>query len=762
MDQRSFIILSGALIVLLAAILIGLLLYVRRVKKHASPDRSIAARDKSGDRHNYLRFVYDIYRHTPILKRYFVKTREKVAIMFPASEFDIQKQTSKILFRSFLAGIAGIVLTLILAKSDIFFLCVGVLITFVVINESITSSLSRLDSNFMMQMTQGLTAVRHHFYQTKNVAYALRMAVDDVPYEMGLHLQNMHEIITKSSVSAAVDKYVGTEPNRYMLLFLSVCASTKEFGDTEEEDGSSHFISQIDYLKEEVENEIMEDQRRHDAFEGLTAMSLGPIALVKPLETWARTNMEEIGQYYEGVYGIVSMVVIAVICFITYMLISYMKEGNTVIEKHEDVFSRLLAAAGDYDKGDIVAGTNVKFITKLKRRGLVLLNSIDAFLQKVINQNYTKYVKYDDDLRGMGDHTGVKAFLFKRYFIAAVVIVAGILLFGTADMVQKNIYLHSWDREFQDSFVTDEDYRKIMRDTSEMYVASNINHGVKNSTEVSDELQSVYGIEATQADAMSKVIVERISKYNNTYFKFWYLLVIMALAFLGYMFPVWVLKFRQGMIEMRKNDELVQFQSIMLILMNTPGVSLPMILEWMERFAYVFKESITRCRININHGHQVALQAMKDEQTYAPFKEFIDALMEIDNVGVTKAFDEIKSDREYYKKQREQTNRRNLSKKAGRAKMIVFVPIFTTLILYLIGPMMMYALDMIKQFQAVTESGILFIPGLTEQAEQLKNRLKVHRHRAIEHNDTLGSQQPRPIKGRDLVCNIEPSLVDKQ
>ena len=56
--------------------------------------------------------------------------------------------------------------------------------------------------------------------------------------------------------------------------------------------------------------------------------------------------------------------------------------------------------------------------------------------------------------------------------------------------------------------------------------------------------------------------------------------------------------------------------------------------------------------------------------------------------------------------------------------------------MHLIGPMMMYALDMIKQFQTVTESGILFIPGLTEQAEQLKIRLKARRQRTIEHNDT--------------------------
>lgn len=736
MDQRSFTLLMIAGVLLVILLLGGTAIYIIRQKKRAPVEKAIADRDKGGERVNHLHFVYVLYKHTPILKRYFVKTREKVAIMFPASEFDIQKQTSKILFKSFLAGLAGIILTILLARNDVFFLCVGILITFVVINESITTSLAYLDSNFMKQMTQGLSAVRHHFYRTKNVAYALRMAVDDVPYEMGLHLQNIHEIITKSSVSSAVDKYVGTEPNRYMLLFLSVCASTKEFGDTEEEDGTSHFISQLDYLKEEVENEIMEDRRRRDAFEGLSAMSLGPIVLVKPLEMWARSNIEEIGQYYEGVYGIVSMVVVAVICFVVYMLISYMREGNIVIEKHEDVFSRLLAAAGDYDKNDIVAGTNVRFVTKLKRRGLLFLNSFDSFLQKVINRNYSKYVKIDDDLRGMGDHTGVKAFLFKRYAIAAAVVVAGVLLFGTADIVQKGIYLHSWSKEYEDSIVTDDDYRKVMRDTSEMYIEANVNNGkVTNSNQISEDLQETYGIEKTQADAMAKVIAERMSKYANTYFKFWYLLVICALAMVGYMAPVWILKFRQQMIEMRKNDELVQFQSIMLILMNTPGVNLPLILEWMERFAYVFKESIVRCRININHGHQAALQAMKDEQTYAPFKEFIDALMEIDNVGVTKAFDEIKSDREYYKKQREQTNRRNLSKKSGRAHLIVFIPIMSMLILYLIGPMVMYAMDMLQQFKSVTEAGM---PAWYALADRIKSH---NGKRIASKSDDAGSKK---------------------
>ena len=71
---------------------------------------------------------------------------------------------------------------------------------------------------------------------------------------------------------------------------------------------------------------------------------------------------------------------------------------------------------------------------------------------------------------------------------------------------------------------------------------------------------------------------------------------------------------------MSMEDEVSQFQTLILILMHVDGVNTIMLLEWMERFAFVFKDSISTCIIDLPHSGQKAIQAMQDKESFAPFK----------------------------------------------------------------------------------------------------------------------------------------------
>jgi len=110
------------------------------------------------------------------------------------------------------------------------------------------------------------------------------------------------------------------------------------------------------------------------------------------------------------------------------------------------------------------------------------------------------------------------------------------------------------------------------------------------------------------------------------------------------MAPVAMLWFKRNLIDMRKQEEIIQFQSLMLILMHMDGMTVETILEWMERFAYCFKEDIAECRVSLCHGEKEALIALRDSQRYELFRDFVENLLSIDRVGVVAAFDEIKND----------------------------------------------------------------------------------------------------------------------
>ena len=59
-----------------------------------------------------------------------------------------------------------------------------------------------------------------------------------------------------------------------------------------------------------------------------------------------------------------------------------------------------------------------------------------------------------------------------------------------------------------------------------------------------------------------------------------------------YFVPVIVLKFQVFMRRMDMEDEVMQYQTVILMLMHIERVSVEYILEWLERFAVIFKEPI--------------------------------------------------------------------------------------------------------------------------------------------------------------------------
>lgn len=667
MDTVTIVVVMGCLLLVLA-----LLLLIKKSKENTagSADYLTVKTDHAAHHKNYLENLYRFFRAAPILKNYFSKINEKVRLQYPADAASINRRTTKILAKGTIFAVAVIVASVLLAGGDIFFICSGILLGYIVLSSIVNASLIGMENKILSQFSDALSKVRHYYHDSGIVEDAISNTIDELPYTIGLHFQTIYNIITNPKMDTLIDEYVGTEPNQYMLMFLQICASIKEFGDRKLNDGTSLFLSDINYLKEEVNNEIIANRKNTAKFKGLPAYAIAPIIGIKPVEMWAKGNMPEMATYYSGLYGIVSMVVVFIISIICHELITTLRDGGAENEKDSSIFAALSE-----------------------------IPLLSHYLVRIINKKYTKYQRYDDDMRGMGDRTGPKAFLLKRLTMFAGAFVAVIIVFIAADITQRFSYINNFTDAFAESMAPDDDYRETMEDVAKDYAnmyksnaditSDKLTIEILTDTEINNELLA--------ANVATKVI-ERIAKRLATYFKWWYILIAISAGMIGFFFPVWLLRFKKSLIEMRKEEEVIQFQSLMLILMHINGTTLPVILEWMERFSYCFKESITQCRINLNSGSQKALEDMKDREVFGPFRDFIDNLLSIDKVGVERAFDEIQTDREYYKKKREQDRGINIERKASKANRIVIVPLASLFLFYLLIPMGMYALNMLQTF----------------------------------------------------------------
>ena len=207
-----------------------------------------------------------------------------------------------------------------------------------------------------------------------------------------------------------------------------------------------------------------------------------------------------------------------------------------------------------------------------------------------------------------------------------------------------------------------------------------------------------------QKEAMAKMVasavIARVKKYNAIYFKWYFLFAIFGSAFLGYMAPLWILIFKHRAVQMTMEDEVNQFQTIILMLIHTDGINTITILEWMERFAFCFKDSISQCIIDLPHKGQDALKEMQYKESFPSFQSLMNSMIAIDDVGVETAFSSIETDRAYLKEKRKEDNEIMMNRKASIGRWVALFPLAFAFAAYLIYPLINMAQSMMSQIQS--------------------------------------------------------------
>src|SRR5574344_1517638 len=241
------------------------------------------------------------------------------------------------------------------------------------------------------------------------------------------------------------------------------------------------------------------------------------------------------------------------------------------------------------------------------------------------------------------------------------------------------------DNKFLNKFkgktdTTQEKIEKAMKDSSDY------------ATSTDDEIQ-----------VAAKRVLGKLRQINSEYLSWFELLLAMVFAVIGYNLPVWMLLFQAKMRKIEMEDEVMQFQTIILMLMKIERVNVELILEWLERYSNIFKEPITKCVNNYESGPWEALEQMKEDVSYKEFVRIIESLQAaVEKIPIEEAFDELDSEREFYQAKRKESNERLISRKGLIGKFIGFAPMILMFVGYLIVPLVFIGLtSMTTSFNAM-------------------------------------------------------------
>lgn len=203
-------------------------------------------------------------------------------------------------------------------------------------------------------------------------------------------------------------------------------------------------------------------------------------------------------------------------------------------------------------------------------------------------------------------------------------------------------------------------------------------------------------------------IFDKIQIVNSEYMQWFEVLLSFVFAIIGYMAPIWMLMFQAKMRQIEMEDEVMQFQTIILMLMRIERVNVEMILEWLERYANIFKEPIGKCLNNYEAGAWEALEEMKEEISYMPLVRIVESMQAaVEKIPIKDAFDELESERDYYQEKRKESNDRLIKRKGMIGKAIGFAPMVCMFVGYLIIPLVFIGLtSMSSSFSTMTSQTV--------------------------------------------------------
>ncbi len=630
----------------------------------------------------YIRFL-----KTPFLKRYLLKIRRRLEINNIDDEFKTRNDSAKIVFRALLIVIPLTLLVIIITNQNLLLMAIILIFELFIVDSITDGMVDKLDNNLLMQQMNFFAAIRHSYHETNMVGEAIyATAQDSEDVEISRQAEKIYEILNSQDPETELEKYYDIAPNNYIKEFAGISYLTQEFGDRKV-DGSSLYLKNLENITQEMQIEILKRDKLNYTFQSLSIISIVPMLLLEPLKNWSISNFSFTKNFYLGKQGLIVQVLIMIVTFICYILIRKLKDNGAVkrIQDEQNPWQEKL-----YQKP-------------------IIKQIVDQFIPRENTKEDRKLKKL---LKDAASKLKIRWLYVNRLVIAVSAFVVSIVFFIALHQMEIDyIYTQpTTDYDLIGEMSTAEENRAIETTRKHNVILdelrgktgatlSDVERTMRRNKEYRDASDE-------EIEKNASLIYDKLEKINREYLKWFEVLMAMMFSLIGYAGPILLLKFQVKMRQMDMEDEVMQYQTIIMMLMRLERVDVEMILEWLGRYSDIFREPINRCLNDYESGAWEALEVMKEDVTYEPFIRIIENLQTaVEKVPIIEAFDELDSDRDYYRDKRKESNERLISRKGMIGKVIGFAPMVIVFVGYLIVPLVLIGMtSMSSSFDSLSSA----------------------------------------------------------
>ena len=674
MEFNILYIIMGITLGLLAIIVVAYLMLRKKMQNSDVKRINSLINDTKEKRYSldvFYQKLYIKFQKAPFIKRYLYKIRRRLEINNLDDEYLTRMQTAKIIFRAVILVTLLTIGVVVVTHNNLLLMGIILIFELFIIDTLTDSMVDKIDNNLLLQQIDFFAALRHSYHETNMVGEAIYVTAQDTDaVEVSRQAEKIFEILNSSDPETELEKYYDVAPNNYLKEFAGISFLTQEFGDRKV-NGESLYLKNLENITQEMQLEILKRDKLDYTFKSISVISIVPVLFLEPLKNWATNNFGFTVAFYEGKSGMLVQLGVILLTIISYIMIRKLKDNgsvkrvedtqnpwqeklykNKLIKKVVDMFMPKQHTAQERKEKRLLQDAASKqklhwlYVSRLAMSILAFIGAIITIIALHAIQVNFQYTNPTSDYDLIGTAEG------------------GELKKAKATTERQNKVLDKL--KGPGKTVDDKEIKKVMSKIKD--------YDDKSDTDIKKEI---------------KQIKKKLNIINKEYISWVEILIAFVVGYLGYMAPYLIIKFQVKLRIMEMEDEVMQYQVIILMLMRLERVDVEMILEWLDRYADIFKEQISKCLNNYESGAYEALEEMKEEVTYQEFIRIIESLQSaVEKVPIKEAFEELESDRDYYRDKRKETNARLIDKKGRIGKAVGFAPMVVMFVGYLIFPLM--------------------------------------------------------------------------
>lgn len=672
-------------------LLLAVLMIDKRKKKKTGGDKNLFDLGKKSPTwqvksNKYMQDAYGKAIKLPVVKGWVLRIRTRIETLSVYDEYSLRREVMRIVL-TIASLLLTLVLILLLVRPTwlvVFWIFLGVVFLSGVL---VDFFVNRVEARLLNQLKEFNNRLRYFYQQTKMVDEAIYESIQHVGPEMKIQADRIHRILTSVNPDEELSKYEEVAPSRFLKVIAGLAVLVKDQGDVVDEKKGSAFLRGLTSVNQELNAEILYRSKLSYQMRGLSVLALIPVFFALPIQKWAISTFPVMKSFYESRMGFLAEVLVYGISVLSYLMIRKMREINEA----------------KYQASTKKVKWEDWMLTKIKP----LQWLVNGIAPPPFSKEYFKMKKLLKDANSPLKIEWLTLHRILLTFSAFVLLVGG---FWLAHNREKSSTLNTVvPGTLFAGNVSEEDYKFFEEQTNfDRRIIEDINsmEGLTPDT-LRTYIAEQLGIEEVndlKVKAYYDRIVEKWMIVQNSFLKWYEVLIAIIMAAVLWYIPVALLRFQSALRLKDMENEVHQYLVLIGILREFDRMSVYMIISWMERFGVVFKEPLLATLQIYDAGPEEALTQLGEQVSFEPFSQIVERLkLAIVRISVKASFDDIEMEREFYLEQRQEANARSLQEKGSWANILGMAPTSALTFLYLVGPLIYLSVvesqDMLMRIQ---------------------------------------------------------------